>query len=72
MVMHVLLTRTPLGVRIRMTGSNAEATRFSGVDTRRVIFSVYILSSLLCWVAAIVTMGRYQWSSGADFGQLIF
>ncbi len=65
---HVLLTQTPIGVRIHMTGSNAEATRYSGVDTRRVLFSVYVLSSLLCWVAAIVTMGRFN-SAGADFGQ---
>ena len=46
---HVLLTRTPLGIRIHMIGSNLEATRFSGVDTRRVLVSVYLLSSLLCW-----------------------
>ena len=30
---HVLLTRTALGIRIHMIGSNLEATRFSGVDT---------------------------------------
>ena len=34
---HVLLTRTPLGIRIHMIGSNLEATRYSGVDTRRVL-----------------------------------
>ena len=32
-LVHVLLTRTALGVRIHMIGSNLEATRFSGVDT---------------------------------------
>jgi simple sugar transport system permease protein len=61
----VLLTRTALGVRIHMIGSNLEATRFSGVDTRRVLVSVYVLSSLLCFLAAIVMMARFN-SAGAD------
>ena len=65
---HVLLTRTPLGIRIHMIGSNLEATRYSGVDTRRVLVSVYLLSSLLCWVAAIVMMARFN-SAGADIAQ---
>jgi len=64
-LVHLLLTRTALGVRIHMIGSNLEATRFSGVDTRRVLVSVYVLSSLLCFLAAIVMMARFN-SAGAD------
>lgn len=62
---HVLLTRTPLGVRIHMAGSNLEATRYSGVDTRGVIIRVYVLSSVLCWVAAIVMMSQFN-TAGAN------
>jgi len=65
---HILLTRTPLGIRIHMIGSNLEATRFSGVDTGRVLIWVYVLSSLLCWLSAIVMMGRFN-SAGADIAQ---
>ena len=64
----MLLTRTALGIRIHMIGSNLEATRFSGVDTRRVLISVYVLSSLLCWLAAVVMMARFN-SAGADIAQ---
>jgi simple sugar transport system permease protein len=64
-VVHVLLTRTALGVKIHMIGSNREATRFSGVDTRKVLVRVYMLSSLLCFLAAIVMMARFN-SAGAD------
>ena len=64
-LVHVLLTRTALGVRIHMIGSNREATRFSGVDTRKVLVRVYVLSSLLCFLAAIVMMARFN-SAGAD------
>jgi simple sugar transport system permease protein len=64
----LLLTRTPLGIRIHMIGSNLEATRFSGVDTRRIQIWVYVLSSLLCWLAAIIMMARFN-SAGADIAQ---
>jgi len=65
---HLLLTRTPIGIQIHMTGSNLEATRYSGVDTRRVLVAVYTLSSLLCWLAAIVMMARFN-SASADYAQ---
>ncbi len=65
---HILLTRTPLGIRIHLIGSNLEATRYSGVDTRRVRLWVYILSSLLCWLAAIIMMARFN-SAGANIAQ---
>ena len=67
-VVQVLLTRTPLGIRIHMIGSNLEATRFAGVDTRRVQIWVYVLSSLLCWLAAIIMMARFN-SAGANIAQ---
>jgi simple sugar transport system permease protein len=65
---HVVLTRTELGIRIHMIGSNLEATRFSGVDTRRVQVWVYLISSVLCWLAAVIMMARFN-SAGADIAQ---
>jgi simple sugar transport system permease protein len=65
---HVLLTKRALGVRIHMIGSNLDAARFSGVDTRKVLIRVYLLSSVLCWLAAIVMMARFN-SAGADIAQ---
>ncbi len=65
---HILLTRTVLGIHIHMIGSNLESTRFSGVNTRRVQIWVYVLSSLLCWLAAILMMARFN-SAGADIAQ---
>lgn len=65
---HLLLRRTPLGVRIYMIGSNLEATRFSGVDTVRVQIWVYVLSGVLCWIAAVLMMSRFN-AAGADIAQ---
>lgn len=68
LAIHVFLTSTPLGLRIHMIGSNLESTRFSGVDTKKVQIWVYVISSLLCWLAAIVMMARFN-SAGADIAQ---
>jgi len=64
----VVLGRTPLGTAIYMIGSNEKATRFSGIDTRRVILKVYVLSSLLAAVAAVVMMARFN-SANASYGE---
>ena len=65
---HVVLTKRALGIRIHMIGSNLDAARFSGVDTRKVLIRVYLLSSVLCWLAAVVMMARFN-SAGADIAQ---
>jgi simple sugar transport system permease protein len=55
-----LMSQTPFGVSVRMIGSNEKATRFSGVATGWMLVGVYIVSSLLCWVAAMVMMARFN------------
>ena len=57
---HVLLGRAPLGFSIYMVGSNIEATRYSGVDTRRVLTLIYTLSGLMCAVAGVVMLTRFN------------
>ena len=58
----------PVRHRIYMIGSNEQATRYSGVDTRRVLLGVYVLSSLLAVVAALVMMARFN-SANAAYGE---
>ncbi len=57
---HVLLGRAPLGFSIYMVGSNIEATRYSGVDTRRVLTLIYTLSGLMCAIAGLVMLARFN------------
>ena len=56
----VIMSHAPFGVAVRMIGSNEKATRYSGVATDWMVVGVYILSSLLCWVAAVVMMARFN------------
>ena len=66
--MAVLLGKSPFGHKIYMLGSSERATRYSGVDTRRVLLGVYVLSSLLAVVAALVMMARFN-SANAAYGE---
>ena len=66
--MAVLLNKSPFGHKVYMIGSSERATRYSGVDTRRVLLGVYVLSSLLAVVAALVMMARFN-SANAAYGE---
>jgi len=68
MPIAVLLNKSPFGHKIYMIGSSEKATRYSGVDTRRVLLGVYLLSSLLAVVAALVMMARFN-SANAAYGE---
>jgi simple sugar transport system permease protein len=57
---HVLLSRTRLGFATRMIGSNIEATRYSGVPTRRMVTLIYTFSGLISAVAGIVMLSRFN------------
>jgi simple sugar transport system permease protein len=56
----ILLKRTRLGFATHMIGSNSEATRYSGVDTHRAIMLVYTLSGVMCAIAGIVMLTRFN------------
>ena len=56
----VIMTHAPFGVSVRMIGSNEKATRYSGVATEWMLVGVYVVSSVLCWVAAAVMMARFN------------
>lgn len=64
----LVLQRTPFGRHIYLIGSNAEATRFSGVDIRHVRLGVYVLSGAICWLGGLIMMARFN-SANASYGQ---
>jgi simple sugar transport system permease protein len=64
----ILLNATPFGAKVYMIGSNEKATRYSGVDTRAVLLRLYVYSSLLAGVAAVVMMARFN-SANAAYGE---
>jgi len=64
----MLLQRTPWGFRLYMLGANPTATHFSGVNNRRVLLLTYSLSGLLCGVAGMIMISRFN-SAKAGYGE---
>jgi ribose transport system permease protein len=54
LVMGVVLHRSVYGRYLYAVGRNEEAARYSGVNTRRIIASAYVISGLLAGLAAIL------------------
>jgi simple sugar transport system permease protein len=53
-----LMARTPFGMRVRMMGFNAEAARTAGVNSRRMIVGLMLISGGLAGLAGVIqTLG---------------
>jgi ribose transport system permease protein len=57
-ILYVVLTRTPFGKIVYAIGSNEEATRLTGIDTRKYKLIVYSLAGLLTGIGALLYIGR--------------
>jgi fructose transport system permease protein len=67
-IFSYILTKTAWGRHVYATGDDAEAARLAGVDTRRVLVTVYMVAGLIYGIAAFVQIGRANNASinGAD------
>ncbi len=59
-VWHIVLTRTRHGFAVYMIGSNIEAARYSGIHTKRTLTLIYTLSGLMCAIAGILMLSRFN------------
>ena len=68
LVWQVILSRTRFGFSSYMVGSNIEATRYSGIDTRRVLVLIYTISGIMSALAGILMpTARFQKWPGSSF-----
>lgn len=65
---HLLLTRTRLGRYAYLMGSNMEAARLSGVNVKKHITSVYVLSGALAGLGGMIAASRIN-SGQPNFGE---
>lgn len=64
---YILLHRTKYGRYIYLTGINQNSAEYSGIDTRKIIASTYVLSGLSAGIAGVI-LTSYLGSARADFG----
>ena len=63
----LLLARTRFGFRLYLTGSNAKAAHFTGINTATIMLVTYTLAGLLSALSGIISSSRSA-SAKADFG----
>jgi rhamnose transport system permease protein len=57
-VFAVVLQRMPIGKRIYAIGGNPEVAKYSGINTKRMILRLFILSGVVAGIAGIVYTAR--------------
>ena len=68
---HIVLRKTAYGRQVLATGGNVTAARFSGVNTRRIKFLVFLVSSTVAALAGMLyaghlQSGRFEWGQGDE------
>ena len=66
-VMIFIISKTTLGYKIKMMGTNMKASAFSGFNNVKLTVLNYMMIGLLSAVAGIIMLGRYS-SAKADNG----
>ena len=69
-LVHIILTRSPLGYEIKAAGSNLRALEVQGTNTRRLIIVVLLLSGALAGLAGVTEVYgvHYRLKAGAVVG----
>lgn len=59
-IMHVLLSRTQFGLHVFSVGGNPEASHRAGINVKRVLLAVFIVSGLSIAVSGLTLLGRVR------------
>ncbi|MCL1809875.1 MAG: sugar ABC transporter permease [Clostridiales bacterium] len=54
----VITTKTPFGRHVYATGGNLEAAKLSGINTKKTLFTIFLLQGALVSIAAVVFTAR--------------
>ncbi len=68
LIYYFITSKTTIGRHFYAVGSNMEAARLSGINTRRIMFLAYLNMAILTTLAAMINMARFQ-TAYANAGQ---
>lgn len=54
----VILNRTRFGFEVRMVGSNAKASHYTGINVNRVLIKAYLYSGIICALCGLEILAR--------------
>ncbi|MDR1745385.1 MAG: ABC transporter permease [Planctomycetota bacterium] len=56
---HIVMFKTKYGRRVLATGGNEKAALYSGINTRRILFSVMVINGFLAALVGLLWAGRF-------------
>lgn len=71
----IVLAKTPYGRQVLATGGNRTAAEYTGVNTRRIKFTVLLVSGVVAAIAGMLyagrlQSGRFQWGTGDELSAI--
>lgn len=67
---HIVLSRTAFGRAVYAVGGNPEAARISGINSKKIVFSVYVITSALAALTGVfisARLGSAEAAAGTGF-----
>lgn len=67
-IMYWLIRKTALGLFIESIGVNSTASRYSGINSKKVIFSLYVICGILAGIAGIIICSNIKSADANNAG----
>jgi galactofuranose transport system permease protein len=67
-IMHLLTRKTSFGLFVESIGVNSTASRYSGINAKRIIFCTYVISGILASIAGILICSNIKSADANNAG----
>lgn len=68
LIMYALIRRTALGLFIESIGINNNSCKFAGIQSRKVVFSLYVICGVLAGIAGIILCANIKSADANNVG----
>ncbi|MCI1479143.1 MAG: ABC transporter permease [Clostridium beijerinckii] len=68
LIMYFLIRRTALGLFIESIGVNNNSCKFAGIQSRKVVFSLYVICGMLAGIAGIILCANIKSADANNVG----
>ena len=67
-IMYILIRRTALGLFIESIGVNSNSCKFAGIQSKKVVFSLYVICGMLAGIAGIIICSNIKSADANNAG----
>ncbi|MFT8352082.1 ABC transporter permease [Clostridium saccharoperbutylacetonicum] len=68
LIMYALIRKTALGLFIESIGVNSNSCKFAGIQSRKVVFSLYVICGVLAGIAGIILCANIKSADANNVG----